>query len=225
MPTIDLEDQHASGKSMFTVDSEAYAIVLRNSGGRTSIPPPPPTAGGYTPIDVIWIHADPINNGCGIELRNQQGTPTIVINGDNGDISLLNADCAEDFEILPGEQVEPGAVMTINDAGQLSQCTQPYDKRVAGVIAGAGDLQPGLVLGRRMECANRLPISLLGRVLCKADASYASIEVGDLLTTSATIGHAMKANDSMKSFGAVLGKALQPLKKGCDLIPILVALQ
>ena len=65
----------------------------------------------------------------------------------------------------------------------------------------------------------------MGKVYCKVDADYASIEVGDLLTTSSTPGHAMKADDPFKTFGAVIGKALRPLKAGRGLIPILVALQ
>ena len=35
----------------------------------------------------------------------------------------------------------------------------------------------------------------------------------------------MKATDPSRSFGATLGKALQPLGAGVGLIPILVALQ
>jgi hypothetical protein len=35
----------------------------------------------------------------------------------------------------------------------------------------------------------------------------------------------MKAIDPVKSFGAVLGKALRPLAAGCGLIPVLIALQ
>ena len=56
------------------------------------------------------------------------------------------------------------------------------------------------------------------------DAGYAAVEVGDLLTTSPTRGHAMKADDPLKSFGAVIGKALRRLEAGQELIPILVAL-
>jgi len=51
------------------------------------------------------------------------------------------------------------------------------------------------------------------------------IEVGDLLTTSPTPGYAMKATDPLKAFGAIIGKALCPLKEGQGLIPILIALQ
>ena len=47
----------------------------------------------------------------------------------------------------------------------------------------------------------------------------------DLLTTSASPGHAMKASEPLRAFGAVIGKALRPLAEGQGLIPILIALQ
>jgi hypothetical protein len=60
---------------------------------------------------------------------------------------------------------------------------------------------------------------------CKIDADIAPIEVGDLLTTSPTRGHAQKVLDPTKATGAVIGKALGELKKGKGKIPILVTLQ
>ena len=57
------------------------------------------------------------------------------------------------------------------------------------------------------------------------DATFGTIKVGDLLTTSPTRGHAMGTNDAIKAFGAVIGKALRPLIDGKGLIPILIALQ
>jgi hypothetical protein len=57
------------------------------------------------------------------------------------------------------------------------------------------------------------------------DADFAPVRIGDLLTTSATTGHAMSAIDSTRAFGAVIGKALQPLGSGKGLIAILVTLQ
>jgi hypothetical protein len=81
------------------------------------------------------------------------------------------------------------------------------------------------VLDRRERAQNRKSIALLGKVYCKVDAAYSPIEVGDLLTTSPTRGHAMKAADPLKAFGAVIGKALRPLEIGHGLIPILIALQ
>jgi hypothetical protein len=60
---------------------------------------------------------------------------------------------------------------------------------------------------------------------CKVDADIAPIEVGDLLTTSPTKGHAQKVLESGNAIGAILGKALGSLKKGKGKIPILVMLQ
>jgi len=141
------------------------------------------------------------------------------------DVILGGADCAEDFDISEAEQVEPGTVMVIDEEGGLQQSRQAYDKRVAGVISGAGNLRPGIVLDKQHSVANRMPVALLGKVYCKVDAQNSPIEVGDLLTTSSTPGHAMKAGDPLKAFGSVIGKALRPLREGLGLIPILIALQ
>jgi len=142
-----------------------------------------------------------------------------------GDIRLTNADCAEDFDVAGAVTVEPGTVMVLGHEGALSESHQAYDKRVAGVISGAGDYKPGIVLDKRRTAGNRQPVALLGKVFCKVDAQFGAIEVGDLLTTSPTPGHAMKTNDPFKAFGAVIGKALRPLTDGQGLIPILIALQ
>jgi hypothetical protein len=142
-----------------------------------------------------------------------------------GDIQLANADCAEDFDIACLEQVEPGTVMVIDSEGALRPSDQAHDKRVAGVISGAGNYKPGLILDKQQSSNSRMPIALMGKVYCKVDASYGAIEVGDLLTTSATLGHAMKATDPSSAFGAVIGKALRALSNGKGMIPILVALQ
>jgi hypothetical protein len=143
-----------------------------------------------------------------------------------GDIQLQNADCAEEFDIVEAATaIEPGTVMVLNSEGKLQPSENAYDKCVAGVISGAGDYKPGIVLDRKHEETKRLPIALVGKVYCKVDADHGAIEVGDLLTTSPTSGHAMRAGDILKAFGTVLGKALSSLKTGKGLIPVLVALQ
>jgi hypothetical protein len=81
------------------------------------------------------------------------------------------------------------------------------------------------VLDKQQSEKPRQPIALLGKVYCKVDAQFGAIEVGGLLTTSTTPGHAMKADDPAKAFGAVIGKALRPLPEGRGLIPVLIALQ
>jgi len=142
-----------------------------------------------------------------------------------GDIILPNADVAEEFNIAEAESIEDGSVMVLQDAGILGQSQKAYDKRVVGIISGAGNYQPGIILDKQASQPNRRPIALIGKVYCKVDAEYAPIEVGDLLTTSPTTGHAMKASDPLQAFGAVIGKALLPLPKGRGMIPVLIALQ
>ncbi len=160
-----------------------------------------------------------------ITVTNSSGTPTIKLLGNEGDIQLLNADCAEEFDIIEAEKVDAGTVMVLDQAGRLRQSTEVYDKKVAGVISGAGNYKPGIVLDKQHGQDNRMPVALMGKVFCKVDADYSSIEVGDLLTTSPTPGYAMKADDPIKAFGAVIGKALRSLPDGKGLIPIIVALQ
>jgi hypothetical protein len=142
-----------------------------------------------------------------------------------GDIRLSNADFAEDFDVQNAEAVEPGTVMVLNAGGSLQSSQQAYDKRVAGVISGAGDYKPAIILDRQESQDDRMPLALVGKTYCKVDAQYASIEIGDLLTTSPTPGHAMKVDDPIKGFGSVIGKALRPMQTGQGLIPILIALQ
>ncbi len=69
----------------------------------------------------------------------------------------------------------------------------------------------------------RVPVAFSGIVQCKADASAGPIAVGDLLTTSPTPGHAMRASNPAP--GTVVGKALEPLASGTGLIKVLVMLR
>jgi hypothetical protein len=142
-----------------------------------------------------------------------------------GDILLTNADCAEEFDVANADEIEPGDLVVLDQDGALGHSRQPYDKRVAGVISGAGEYKPGIVLDRREGPHRRMPIALVGKVYCKVDADFSPIGIGDLLTSSSTPGHAMKVTDSLHAPGAVIGKALRPLQRGRSLIPVLVALQ
>jgi hypothetical protein len=147
----------------------------------------------------------------------------LTISG-NGDLILQGGDCAENFDIF-GPAVVPGTVMVIGAGGGLEACHEAYDRKVVGVVSGAGSLRPGILLDCRDTAEGRQPVALVGKVYCQVDAEAAPIMVGDLLTTSALPGYAMKAVDERRAFGALLGKALAPLPSGRGLIPVLVALQ
>jgi hypothetical protein len=162
-----------------------------------------------------------------------QGNPAGYFNGDvqvTGDLILINSpasgDVAEDFDLEDDPQhAEPGTVLIINLNGKLCASLEAYDTRVAGVVSGAGELRPALVLQRIRAMGRRSPIALIGKAFCKVDADFGSVVAGDLLTTSATQGHAMKVIDRSKALGAILGKALGSLKSGRGLVPILVSLR
>src|ERR1700736_2746210 len=54
------------------------------------------------------------------------------------DVVLTGGDCAEDFDVVATERIEPGSVMVLDEEGLLVESGKAYDNRVAGVISGAG---------------------------------------------------------------------------------------
>jgi hypothetical protein len=113
--------------------------------------------------------------------------------------------------------------MVVDDDGALRAASTPYDGRVAGVVSGAGEYRPGLVLDA-LGSARRARIALMGKTYCKVDAADGPIGAGDLLTTSSTPGCAMAVTDRSRAVGAVIGKALGSWTQGRGLIPIIVML-
>ncbi len=139
------------------------------------------------------------------------------------------SDLAEPFNIASAGDLIPGMVVSIDPEkpGDLRVSTQAYDHRVAGIISGAGNVKPGLMLKQEDSIASgKHPVALSGRVYCYADADAGGpIRPGDLLTTSGTPGHAMKATDVERRSGAIIGKAMTPLDQGKGLVLVLVNLQ
>jgi hypothetical protein len=116
-------------------------------------------------------------------------------------------------------------VMVLDDDGSLVPSKGAYDRRVAGIVSGGGTYKPAITLDKQTSQHLRQPIALIGKVFCKVDASHGAVCAGDLLTTSPTLGHAMKVTDPARAFGAVIGKALRGLRDGCGLVPVLIARQ
>ncbi len=141
------------------------------------------------------------------------------------------SDLSERFNVRSGEKgfnVEPGMVVTIDPdrPGALLLSSKAYDKRVAGIISGAGGVKTGMLMGQKGSLADgELPVALTGRVYAWADATKQAIMPGDLLTTSKTPGHAMKVQDYQAAQGAIIGKAMNGLRHGKGLVLVLVSLQ
>jgi len=134
-------------------------------------------------------------------------------------------DYAEGFEVAGGAKFAPGTVLILDPRhpGQLTISDKAYDRKVAGIVAGANGLGSGVRLGAGQYDHD---VALAGRVYCNVDATETAVEVGDLLTTSSTRGYAMAVGDHQRAQGAVLGKAMEALPKGRKgQILVLVTLQ
>lgn len=134
-------------------------------------------------------------------------------------------DYAEGFDVTNESEVKPGMVLVIDPQapGQLALSTQAYDRKVAGIVAGANELGSGVRIGAGQFDHD---VALAGRVYCYVDASFGAIELGDLLTTSPIPGHAMVVKDYAKAQGAILGKAMETMPAGeRGQILVLVTLQ
>lgn len=136
------------------------------------------------------------------------------------------ADIAEPFS-MSERDLPKGAVVIIDEEnpGKLKLSAEPYDRRVAGIISGAGGVNTGLSLSQHGVMEGDQHVALTGRVYVQADDSNGPIKPGDLLTTSAMPGRAMKVTDHARAQGATLGKAMTALKEGTGLVLVLVTLQ
>ncbi len=94
-------------------------------------------------------------------------------------------------------------------------------------MVGVYSATPAFVGGRSVTgdaLAGGVPVAILGVISCKVSAENGAIRPGDLLVTSSTPGHAMRADDSAPR-GTILGKALESLGLGYRADPVLVTLQ
>lgn len=177
--------------------------------------------------------------------RNDGAQAPLYINHEGGDVNfgqgggtctvrvpvleITGADVAEKFPISgDADALKPGMVMEIDPTttGKLRLAHGAYNRRVAGVISGAGDIPVGAILGNLPGSSDSPPIALSGRVHVLCDTTDGAIQPGDLLTTSDIPGYAMKVTDHSRAQGAIIGKAMSPLAAGKrDTVIVLVSLQ
>jgi hypothetical protein len=146
----------------------------------------------------------------------------------DGGFRPFGADFAEAM-VVSGQRsrYEPGDLLALDTSGhrRLALAGTPYSTLVAGVYS----TNPG-VLGSQhriddVSSSNEVPLAIVGIVPCKVTAENGPISVGDLLVASSIPGRAMRGTDRARMLGAVVGKALEPLKNGAGVIQVLVTLQ
>jgi hypothetical protein len=114
--------------------------------------------------------------------------------------SKLQATYADLAEYYEGDQeYEPGTVLVFGGDKEVTTTTVINDTRSAGVVT----TNPAYVMNSE-QTGVRVCIALAGRVPVKV---VGRVKKGDMLTTSATPGYAVRA--STPTLGAVIGKALE----------------
>jgi len=220
VPTQALEVSGTIKATSYTGDGSALTGIGTGTGGVIN-------TGSTT------IGADSDANGSGEIALQTRGITRMTVTNDGiveCDVIRLigGGDIAEPFNTTDSAVIKPGMVLSIDrqNPGNLMVSGVPYDKCVAGIVSGAGDIDPGLILSKPGTLADgTYPVALSGRVYCLADASFGPIEPGDMLTSSSIPGYAMKVMNFNKALGAVIGKAMTPLKEGKGLVLVLVSLQ
>jgi len=118
-----------------------------------------------------------------------------------GSGATLNATFAADLAewYSADKDYEPNTVLVFGGDAEVTTTTVFGDSRVAGVVSD----NAAFTMNGQLE-GTRALIALQGRVKCKV---VGRVQKGDLLTTSATPGHAAKAINPQ--VGTLIGKALQ----------------
>lgn len=141
----------------------------------------------------------------GSDATSANTVSAIVARDSNGDFSARiitatatsaqYADLAERY--TSDAEYEPGTVVVFGGVKEVTQSTQPSDRRVAGVVS----TNPAHLMNNGIE---GIDVALTGRVPCKV---VGLVYKGDMMVTSHIPGVAMANNDP--SMGTVIGKALE----------------
>jgi hypothetical protein len=143
---------------------------------------------------------------------------------------------AQDFaEVMraeaQSEALEPGDVVVLSETpGCVKLCSKPGDPLVLGVYSTKPSFLGGV--SKRADSLlqkGELPVALVGVVPVKICGESGAVEIGDLLTSSSTPGHAMKAvpigflnGEPIYRQGSIIGKALEPFSGDTGRIKMLI---
>ncbi len=202
-------DEHTPGGVAIRADSHANdtAVVLLNQFGEGDLIRGDSYVGGWQRV---------------FKVEYNGATTCSVLNITGG------SDIAEPFDIEGDRNIRAGSVLIIDPEipGRLRVSEKAYDRRVAGIVSGAGGIDPGMMLGQRGTIADgEHPVTITGRACVWTDTSNGPVSPGDLLTTSDLPGYAMKVTDYDKALGAIIGKAMSSLDEGNGLVLALINLQ
>lgn len=209
------------GRSPLEVISEGNISAIRavNSGSGLAL------IGDASSGDALLVSSDSGDLIRGFDTGPSSNLRFRVTNEGNvsadGTFTGGGADVAE-FIDSPDE-LEPGDVVAIGSKGQFRRVNSAGSTAVAGVIT----THPGLLMNAddsRQTLEDGPALALVGRVPVKVTDQGGVVRPGDLLVSSSTPGHAMRAPVQPLP-GTVIGKSLGTHESGAGAVEILVMLR
>jgi hypothetical protein len=151
----------------------------------------------------------------------------------NGGTTNAGADYADSMRTTDDpRKLEPGDVLAIDPKQGFA--VRKVREANSRLIAGVYSTKPAVLgvgaHGIDDSLEGEVPVALVGIVPTKVSDENGPIEIGDMLVSASLPGHAMKARPRVVKgtlvypTGAILGKALEALKRGSGKIKVLVIL-
>ncbi len=130
---------------------------------------------------------------------------------------------ADFAEMVPVRQpdLEPGDVVALSIDGKIIRSFQVRQASVVGVVSTKPGYQSDLY--KELDPSEKIPLAVMGIVPVKVTAANGPIRPGDMLTPSAVPGRAMRSRKIVP--GTIIGKAMESLESGEDLILMLIMLR
>jgi hypothetical protein len=156
------------------------------------------SAGGTvttTSVSTSQIIANGTINGSGYYTGTISGVWSLT--GTGSSLQATYSDLAEWYSA--DAEYTPGTVLVFGGDAEVTTTTTMNDTRCAGVVT----TDPAYIMNSELT-GTRACLALAGRVPCKV---VGRVKKGDILTTSATPGYAVRA--STPTLGAIVGKALE----------------
>ena len=186
---------------------------------------PPPTAGAGTPhSDAAAGTSSPgryetPSRNAGAEVADQPSRQLVA-----GDDSFTATRVPADrLDLFAAEgTIEPGDVVSLTPAapGSVTRSIDPTDSLVIGCAQPVEADATGKATAHLMP-AGKVAIAASHVALCRVDASFGPIAVGDRLSPSFVAGTAMRLDPTVA--GAIeLGRAIDPLASGVGLVRVLL---
>ena len=124
--------------------------------------------------------------------------------------TALYADLAEKY--LSDAKYEPGTVVSLGGAAEVTKSTEDGDRRIAGIVSS----NPAFIMNSGLTHPNSVTVALQGRVPCLVQGT---VRRGDMMVSA---GNGRARAEPNPNIGSVLGKALEDFNGDQGVIEVIV---